>query len=191
MTGFGRGGIRSPRAAKAIYRAASLIGLVLGVPLALVLAGTSAAGSPADLGPVTVSIGGSESPNGCGTFPVVYTFTAEIGGGGPPVRFVWSFGDGTTETGGDVVVHGYEAWGTFNGSVRAIDATGETVARNFTVANFPPPCATTVSVGPIGGPVAALLLVVGLPAGIFLAVVLGRRRRPGRRRPPSPGAPAP
>jgi len=74
------------------------------------------------------------------------TFTASASGGTSPYSFSWSFGDSSTGT-GSLVLHMYQAAGSYIVGLTITDANGQTASatQTITVASPPPPPPLTTS----------------------------------------------
>jgi len=72
-----------------------------------------------------------------GSSETAYAFHASVAGGVTPYEIAWTFGDGTTGSGGSVG-HSYTSAGYYNATVNVTDATGRTSSASLTVrANDP------------------------------------------------------
>jgi phosphatidylinositol-3-phosphatase len=103
------------------------------------------------------------------------SFSGQVSGGTQPYSFAWNFGDGDPGTGQDIS-HAYRRAGSYTATVTVTDASGETVTASHTLTvTSAPLCILCLIKNPV-----ALLLLIGLPAGLVAALVsmvLVRRRR--------------
>ncbi len=111
-------------------------------------------------------------------------FRAAFQNGTPPYSVVWSFGDGSSATGVDVM-HAYGGRGAYSIRVTLVDAAGARASAQlpFTIT----PTGTSPSTIAAGSSLAALFL--GLVVGGTIAAVVLHFAHRSRRRPPHPPSP--
>ena len=113
----------------------------------------------------------------CTQYPLTLAVDGEAGGGVPPYKFSWSFGDGTPVDPTENATHAYNSTGQFNVSLHVMDSTLDSAWANFSVLSQDIPCDAPASYGPpliIGGLVVCLVLVT-----ISSIIIIRRHRRIG------------
>jgi PKD repeat protein len=85
---------------------------------------TTAAGAKADEEPAPLLAWADGSPED-GSAPLTVDFKADIEGGTPPLKYTWSFGDGTPDSNDASPKHTYEKAGKYRADLSVADSAGD------------------------------------------------------------------
>jgi hypothetical protein len=146
------------------------------VPMGLPLLGLSLAPMTPPL-TVAATDTGESWPNGCGNFPASVQFQSTVSGGTPSYAYLWSFGDGTTNSTQANPVHSYARIGPWNVTLKVTDSVGTQAYSNFSFSITPPPCAPPAEVIIWEPYFLGFAIIVLAVVSIAIGVRLYRRRR--------------
>lgn len=109
------------------------------------------------------------------------TFRANVSGGFPPYMYIWSFGDGSSNSTAPSPSHSYNNAGMYTANVTVTDSVGNDGSASSRLSVVYPPCVVRATPG-LPVLVATIVFLVGFT--IFLAFVyavpLSSRRRRSR-----------
>ncbi|MCI4325663.1 MAG: PKD domain-containing protein [Thermoplasmata archaeon] len=104
-------------------------------------------------------------------------FSANASGGVAPLSERWTFGDGSADGTGAIVVHSYAAGIRYNASVTIDDSNGSSLSLPIPVYATPANCSSTVAAAGIPAETLEIVGIVAVAAIVVLTIVLLFRRR--------------
>ena len=93
-------------------------------PAAGAVTPTTVAGAKADEEPAPLLAWADGSPEE-GSAPLAVEFKADVEGGTPPLKYTWTFGDGTPDSNEPNPKHSYEKAGKFRADLSVADSSGD------------------------------------------------------------------
>ncbi len=112
--------------------------------------------------PAPLAASASASPSS-GDAPLAVTFGGTASGGRPPYSYAWTFGDGTTGSGGNLT-HTYTAPGAYRANLTVTDAGANVTTASVTV-TVAAPLTVLATAAPSSGPAPLTVRFMGATAG--------------------------